>query len=471
MVASFMRRIADGSLANIEYPPIRDSLRYYWNGYDLAGLTTETGWPDRINGSLYDFYSNLTGSTITERYYSIEHNALKKQVNNNTGSGFANDYWHNGDSSSSTADWTVELVTYLDFTDAVSNNIIGSGYSSSKLHVIASPTNGLEVKVSSAGSALLSTGFLVNGFHVLTITRTYDPSANRYSFSAFADGEAVSEYNGVTATFKMCSDAYLGHAVGCLTAHGRALTAAEVRKNAAYYLKWWKPEKVFGVYTTTADFVAPKAGKYKIQAVGAGGKGGTGGRYTQALIDTAAKNDKEYYYQYYGGRSGGGGGGGGGYSESILSLSAGDVVSTEFTGSATVVNLNGAAIMTANNGAPGASGAVSSDAGSAQKGKWETTIYGGGAGGTASGGNVKNITGNAGASGSAPVLSGGTLSVGYGGAGASPLTSELGYAVFGCGGAGGKGHTVYGSHSGGQFYGANDGAGGQPGVVIISEAV
>lgn len=169
------------------------------------------------------------------------------------------------------------------------------------------------------------------------------------------------------------------------------------------------------VYDSSNTFVVPQTGKYLITAVGAGGSGGAGAFTIQGAYGATAPTTQNSC----GGASGGGAGG---FSQSLLTLEAGTVLNltvgaggsaithpgvvTSTTvlapstyvgadgsagGNTTVTNTGGSVTvnMIANGGGAGRSGQLKTSVGS-------TTEVVGGLGGTASGGNLFNLTGQQG---------------------------------------------------------------------------
>ena len=169
------------------------------------------------------------------------------------------------------------------------------------------------------------------------------------------------------------------------------------------------------VYDSSNTFVVPQTGKYLITAVGAGGSGGAGAFTMQGAYSLTPPNTSNSC----GGASGGGAGG---FSQSLLTLEAGTVLNitvgaggsaithpgvvTSTTalapstyagangsagGNTTVTNTGGSVTvnMIANGGGAGLSGQLKTSAGS-------STEVIGGLGGTATGGNLFNLTGQQG---------------------------------------------------------------------------
>lgn len=144
-------------------------------------------------------------------------------------------------------------------------------------------------------------------------------------------------------------------------------------------------------YTDNGTFTAPQKGSFQIEIFGASGSGGTSDRPNK-FVD---EQGEEYNLG-----ATGGGGGGGGYAVSIVRLCENDVINVVVgrvggTSSASVVSSYDTEYnhtLSVTSGGNGGNGRVS------------RYSYGGsaGPGGVASGGNIRNLNGNAGAAGNTP---------------------------------------------------------------------
>lgn len=203
--------------------------------------------------------------------------------------------------------------------------------------------------------------------------------------------------------------------------------------------------------TATKSYTIPETRIYRFHIVGRGGNGGTGGSASTTPPGGGGYSLSNSAFKYAC-AGGGGSGSTGAYSIHEVLLHAGDVIGISVTADATTTTLPNGHLITANAGKPGNVGGPAYISYASGTGLANGHLAGGGAGGaapSASGGNILNLPGLAGATGSSA-----TTTSPYPGKGADSKITTNALAIYACKSIA-KGGVGSGSNQAGTVYGGD----------------